>query len=121
MTIALLRYWIFFSILSIFTSVKGEDLPLRYSNKISRDSLKEFVYILASDSLEGRETGRPGQKRAAGFLASKYMSWNLNPAGTGQSPELEKTDNETLNQKQFFQNGLSTKWNCLLILKQIMP
>ncbi len=112
MTITLLRYWIFFSILSIISVVKGEDLPLSYSNKISSDSLKEFVYILASDSLEGRETGRPGQKRAAGFLASKYMSWNLNPAGTGQSPELEKTDNETLNQKQFFQkHSISTRNN----------
>ena len=100
MTITLLRCWIFISILSIITPVKGEDFPLNYSKKISPDSLKEFVYILASDSLEGRETGRPGQKRAANFLASKYMSWNLNPAGTNFIPDYKRTPNEI----QFFQN-----------------
>ena len=100
MTITLLRCWIFISILSIITPVKGEDFPLNYSKKISSDSLKEFVYILASDSLEGRETGRPGQKRAANFLASKYMLWNLNPAGTNFILDHKGTPNEI----QFFQN-----------------
>ena len=38
------------------------------------------VYILASDSLEGRETGMPGQKKSAAYLASKYESFSLSPA-----------------------------------------
>ena len=101
MTITPLRYWILFTILSIFKSANGEDLPLNYSNKISSDSLKEFVYILASDSLEGRETGRPGQKKAAYFLASKYYSWKLNPAGLNNAEN--EIDKEIFNKNIFFQ------------------
>ena len=59
----------------------SQDASLKYADKISTDSLKEFVYILASDSLEGRETGKPGQKKASYYLASKYKSWGLAPAG----------------------------------------
>jgi hypothetical protein len=59
----------------------AQDLRFNYSDKISPDSLKKSVYILASDSMEGRETGMPGQKRAADFISKKYQMLGLVPAG----------------------------------------
>ncbi len=82
--------------------------PLNYCNKISADSLRESVFILASDSMEGRETGWPGQKKAAYFLATKYFSWELKPAGS--SDTLMRKDGEIalyqrgFNENEFYQN-----------------
>ena len=37
----------------------------RFSETIIEEDLKKHMLVLASDSLEGRETGKPGQKMAA--------------------------------------------------------
>ena len=34
----------------------------RFSETIIEEDLKQHMLVLASDSLEGRETGKPGQK-----------------------------------------------------------
>ncbi|MDH5610430.1 MAG: M28 family peptidase, partial [Cyclobacteriaceae bacterium] len=51
----------------------------RYVNNISVDDLEARLSVLASDSLEGRETGMPGQKKAAKFIASHFESIGLTP------------------------------------------
>lgn len=48
-----------------------------FATSLSEDSIRSYLMVLTSDSLEGRETGHPGQKRAATFLASKYAGWNI--------------------------------------------
>ena len=48
-----------------------------YSEQLSGDSIRSYLSVLASDSLEGRETGRLGQKKAASFLESFYKNLNL--------------------------------------------
>jgi Zn-dependent M28 family amino/carboxypeptidase len=59
----------------------SQNIAKQFSNQISSDSIRQFLYTLASDSMQGRETGRPGQKSASRFLISKYDSWNLIPGG----------------------------------------
>ena len=56
-----------------------EKPELLYSNQINTDSLKSYLYYLASDELEGRETGKEGQKLAANYLAEKYINYQLKP------------------------------------------
>src|SRR5205085_10438886 len=80
---------------------QAQQVSLKYSNQISPDSIKSYLQVLASDSLEGRETGRLGQKKAEAFLISKYKSWNLKPAG---SERLNLNRDEMLYEKQFFQD-----------------
>jgi Zn-dependent M28 family amino/carboxypeptidase len=40
---------------------------------ISADDLKKHLYIIAADSMEGRETGSAGQKKAGKYLISQYQ------------------------------------------------
>jgi len=41
-----------------------------------------YVKFLADDGMEGRNTGSPGHKRAAEWLASRFKAAGLEPAGT---------------------------------------
>ncbi len=51
--------------------------PLEYASTITADELKEHLYTFASDEFEGRETGEPGQKKAAEYLKNEYKKLNL--------------------------------------------
>ncbi|MES2239385.1 MAG: M28 family peptidase [Bacteroidota bacterium] len=46
--------------------------PIKYSNSITAAELKTHLYIVASDSMSGRETGSIGQKKAGKYLISQY-------------------------------------------------
>ncbi len=48
---------------------------------IDPELCKEWLSYLASDELEGRETGRPGYKKAAEFIAAHFEEWGLKPVG----------------------------------------
>tara|TARA_B100000809_G_scaffold249300_2_gene280457 strand:- start:27482 stop:28489 length:1008 start_codon:yes stop_codon:yes gene_type:complete len=53
-----------------------------YAKTITLEELKENLYTLASDAYEGRNTGEPGQKKAAAFLKQHYMSNGISSAIT---------------------------------------
>ena len=52
---------------------------IKYSNTININDLYDHIEILASDSLEGRETGKPGQKMAAQYIASHFNKIGIPP------------------------------------------
>ena len=47
---------------------------IKYSNTININDLYDHIEILSSDSLEGRETGKPGQKMAAYYIANHFKN-----------------------------------------------
>lgn len=47
------------------------DVP-KYMNSITQADLKKHLYIVASDEMEGRNTGEPGQKKAGLYLIEEY-------------------------------------------------
>ncbi len=55
-----------------------------YESILAAD-LKKHVTVLASDSLEGRETAYPGQKKAAQYIAGVFKKLNLKPVGDNGS------------------------------------
>lgn len=58
----------------------GEDaLKLKYANSIQIEDLRTHLEVLASDSLEGRETGQPGQKMAAEYIANYFKKIGIPP------------------------------------------
>lgn len=54
-------------------ATKNIFIPTKYGNSITVDELKTHLYIVANDSMEGRETGSIGQKRAGKYLISQYQ------------------------------------------------
>ncbi len=48
------------------------DVP-KYVSTIKADNLKTHLYIVASDEMEGRNTGEPGQKKAGKYIIEQYQ------------------------------------------------
>ncbi len=65
-------------LLILFSSVTfAQSGSYDYSQQISADSIRSYLTVLASDSLEGRETGRLGQKKAALYIENHYKNLNI--------------------------------------------
>ncbi len=62
-------------------NVENADV-MKYANTITAGELSEHLYIFASDEFEGRNTGEPGQKKAAEYLVNEYKKLTIpSPAG----------------------------------------
>jgi hypothetical protein len=57
------------------------DQLLTYADTITEDFLRSHLEVLADDSLEGRDTGMPGQKAAANYIADFYADHSITPRG----------------------------------------
>ncbi len=51
---------------------QAEESSVTYSKTITEAELKEHLYIYASDEYVGRETGKPGQKKAVAYIKKEY-------------------------------------------------
>lgn len=65
--------------------------PMEYANSITPGELKDHLYIFASDDFEGRETGEPGQKKAAAYLKQQYQQMNI-PSPLGGDDYFQEVD-----------------------------
>lgn len=54
--------------------------PTTYAQTISEGELKTHLYTYASDEFEGREAGKPGQKKAVQYLKSEYKKLGIQAA-----------------------------------------
>jgi len=52
-----------------------------FAETITPDGLKKFLMVLASDEYEGRETGQPGQAKAADYIAKQFESFGIPAMG----------------------------------------
>ncbi|MBT8184279.1 MAG: M28 family peptidase [Eudoraea sp.] len=48
-----------------------------FANTITEAELKEHLFTYASDEFEGRETGKPGQKKAAEYIRTQYQKMGI--------------------------------------------
>jgi Zn-dependent M28 family amino/carboxypeptidase len=62
-----------FSCLAQKAAVSVSD-PTKYSNTITSKDLIKHLYTVASDEMEGRDTGSKGQKKAGNYLISQYQA-----------------------------------------------
>jgi hypothetical protein len=60
-----------------------DSTALHYSRIIQPDKIRDHLEVLASDSLEGRETSTPGMIKAANYVASEFASYKLPPLANG--------------------------------------
>src|SRR5688572_11029113 len=66
--------WICFG---AFALQAQDTVATRYARMITQSDLKQNLSILASDALEGRETGKRGQKMAAAFISAHFQELGL--------------------------------------------
>jgi Zn-dependent M28 family amino/carboxypeptidase len=64
------------------TKLEAPDLT-KYMNTITAEDLKTHLYIVASDEMQGRNTGEEGQKKAGKYLVEQYSKNGISyPTGT---------------------------------------
>lgn len=73
--------------------------PTKYLNTITAAELKTHLYIVASDEMEGRETGSAGQKKAGNYLIDQYKA-NKIPFPKGATDYYQKIPAAYLNAKK---------------------
>src|SRR3970040_1511684 len=73
--------------------------PTKYMNTITASDLKTHLYIVAAASMEGRETGSAGQKKAGVYLINQYKKNNI-PFPKGASDYYQKIPAAFLNAKR---------------------
>jgi len=59
------------------SEVKGDRDFLAAYKTIKADDLKKNLYVIASDEMEGRDTGSPGQKKAGVYMTDYYKSLGI--------------------------------------------
>ena len=79
--------------ISIFAQTNTlSEKSLKYANSITEGDLKEYLYVLASDSMKGRETGAIGQRKAAKYIA-KFFKERVAYIYKGEGEkDIKKTD-----------------------------
>ncbi|KAA6440950.1 M28 family peptidase [Dyadobacter flavalbus] len=79
--------------LSMATLANAQDDASEFAKSITPEDLKKHLVIIASDSLEGRDTGSPGQKKAAEYVSKFYNEYGttpIAPASDGSKSYLQK-------------------------------
>ena len=56
---------------------------VKYTNTINEASLSKNLHVIASDEMEGRNTGEAGQKKAGLYIIEQYKALGIkNPPGS---------------------------------------
>lgn len=61
------------------------DVQVKYANTITAEGLNRHLSILASDEMEGRETGKEGQYKAARYIEQVIKDFGLEGVGPDKS------------------------------------
>ncbi len=91
-----------------FLLAQQDPVALHYSKLINPEEIRSYLQVLASDSLEGRETGKPGQKKSAAFISQHFSSCGLEPISHNtflQDISINTRSNQGMNievNQQFF-------------------
>ena len=56
-----------------------DSIQLKYAKTITVEDLRTRLEIIASDDFEGRETGKPGQKKAAKYIRERFQEFGYKP------------------------------------------
>ncbi|MGX7666260.1 M28 family metallopeptidase [Flavobacterium pedocola] len=84
-------------------AAKGADFSL-FINNIEESNLKANLYVIASDEMQGRNTGEPGQKKAGEYIISQYKKLGIS-FPKGADSYYQKVPSE------FMKKGFSPKLN----------
>ncbi|MCU4155067.1 M28 family peptidase [Carboxylicivirga sp. A043] len=72
-------FFLLLSVTFVLSNAQAPKFKTKYLNNISDSSLQQHVYILASDSLEGRGTATEGERKAAHYIVEQFKLNGLQP------------------------------------------
>lgn len=75
-----------------------------YLNAIEVSNLKKNLYVIASDEMQGRNTGEPGQKKAGEYIINEYKKFGI-PFPKGATSYYQRVPSE------YMKKGFSPKLN----------
>lgn len=52
---------------------------IKFAQSITQEDLSKHLHVIAADSMEGRLTGKPGQKKAARYISDYFKNIGLTP------------------------------------------
>ncbi len=77
---------------AVLAQVPAKALVQRYQATITPAELAGHLYVYADDFLAGRDTGAPGQRFAALYLAGQYQTMGVAPRGSGTAASPHALD-----------------------------
>jgi hypothetical protein len=83
-----------------------------YASSILIEDLNRDLSILASDEYEGRETARPGQKKAAKYITERFKEIGVSPGAENES-FLQTFAVDAKNASNVFVEVNGVKWNLI--------
>lgn len=73
------KSFILFYFLLITSCQPQNHISDKFADTIKKEDMYNYLSILTADSIEGRETGTEGQKKAAEFIKNKFEKFGLIP------------------------------------------
>lgn len=94
------------------TGTNTELTVITYAESITAKELKEYLYVFAGDDFEGRDTGEPGQKKAAEYLKKQYQRMGI-PSPLGGDDYYQEIP------ESYFRGGVKSSENVLAFIEGI--
>lgn len=63
-------------------TARAQDAAAPFAATITPQDFRRHLEIIAADSLEGRDTGSPGERKAARYITGQFQKLGLKPVGT---------------------------------------
>jgi len=91
--------------------VSAQDKATRYAPVISTKGLKEKLTVIASAEMEGRETGMPGERKAAAYIEEQFRKIGLQPGNGNSYQMMYPVYRDEVSDKSLRVNGRSFEWD----------
>ena len=98
-------------IISVVTHAQKENPAVKFAAVITPQSMKDKLSILAGSQMEGRETGMPGERRAAAFIEEHFRNIGLKPGNGNSYQQTFPVYLDEINAKQLRVNGRNFEWD----------
>ncbi|MCK8520752.1 M28 family metallopeptidase [Aquimarina sp. D1M17] len=93
-------------------SIKADPIVSTYAESITANELKDYLYTFAGDEFEGRDTGEPGQKKAAEYLKEQYKRIGIT-SPFGEDDYFQEIP------KSYFRGGIKASENVLAFIEGV--
>lgn len=81
--------------------------PGSFAKTITAGDLKKHLYIIASEEMAGRETGMPGERKAAEYIENEFRRIGLKPGNNGSFHMYFNVYQDTITDAGLLVNGQS--------------